>query len=324
MELNYQISTNITLNHILEKIEHLTFPPVRKRIQSIPLQEPFTGVWAIEGKEIIGAVLADKKDNGVAELFSFYVKPEKRNNKIGSQLLTLLETSLLNQRVKYVQSRYWSNWNSVWVIEKLLKKNGWDEPVLIRIIAEGNIESYKKVSWPEVKFSSGFSFFSFEEITSDQKAQLDQLIENNQVPKEFNPFQHQEKMYKPASILLEHNTGIAGWNIAYRLKEDTIEYNNLYLLENYRKRGYAIKLLQESFAEQYKHKIPKVTWIVNADNQAVMKMVKQIAGDHLNKYIEVKASRKILQYFIDPKKEVLPDCKPPSFFLFSALFCSVF
>ncbi len=295
MELNFQLSTNITLNHILEKIEHLTFPPIRKKIQTIPLQEPFSGVWALEGKEIIGVVLADKKDNGVSELFSFYVKPEKRNNTIGGQLLTLLETSLRNQGIKYMQSRYRSDWNSVHVIEKLLKKNNWELPILVRIIAEGNIQDYKKANWPEVKFSSDFSFVSYEQITSNERVQLNKLIENGQIPKEFNPFQHTDKIYPPASIVLRHKNQVAGWNMAFRLKEDTIEYNNLYLFDEFRKRGYAIGLLKQSFSEQYKHKVPKATWIVNADNTTVLKIVKQIAGNHLTKYIEVRASRKILQ-----------------------------
>ncbi len=295
MELNFQLSTNITFQHILEKIEHLTFPPIRKKIKTIPLQEPFTGVWALEGKEITGVVLADNKDNDISELFSFYVKPEKRNQKIGSQLLALLETSLRNQGVTFVQLRYRSDWNSLPVIEKLLKKNTWEEPILIRIIAEGNIEAYDKVMWPTVKFSSEYSFLPFEQLSDKDKIQLEQLTKENQIQKEFDPFQHFDKIYQPASILLKRKTHVVGWNIAYRLKEDTIEYNNLYLLDDYRRRGYAIGLLQQSFGEQYKHKIPKVTWIINADNGPVMKIMQKIARDYLSKYIEVKASRKFLK-----------------------------
>ena len=295
MELNFQLSTQITLQHILEKIEHMTFPPIRKKIQTLPLQEPFTGVWALEGNEIVGVVLADKKNNGISELFSFFVKPEKRNQKIGTQLLSMLETNLQDQGVKYVQSRYRSDWGSIHVIEKLLKKNNWETPILVRIIAEGNIEDYKKVPWPEVKLSSDFSFVSYEKITADERTQLNELTKNGRIPKEFGPLQHAKKIYPPASILLQHKNRIVGWNVAFRLRENTLEYNNLYLFEGYRNRGYAIGLLLQSFSEQYKHKVPKATWIVNAENTAVLKMVKQIAGTHLTKNIEVRASRKILQ-----------------------------
>jgi GNAT superfamily N-acetyltransferase len=294
MDLKFQLSTDITLNHILERIEHLTFPPIRKKIQTIPLQEPFTGVWALDGKEIIGVILADKKDNGISELFSFYVKPEKRNYKIGSQLLSLLETSLQNQGVSYVQSRYRSDWNSIVTIEKLLDKNKWETPILVRIIAEGNIKAYNKISWPNVKFPSEFSFVPYDQISTDEQKQINELVKNNSIPKEFNPFQHADKIFIPASIMLKYKSKIVGWDIAYRLKEDTIEYNNLFLLNDYRRHGYAIGLLQQSFSRQYDQKVPKVTWIVNADNEPVMKIVEKIARKYLSKYIEVRASRKVL------------------------------
>lgn len=57
----FKSANNITLNHIFEKIEPFTFPPIRKKIQTMPLQEPFTGVWSMEGNEMTGIILADRK-----------------------------------------------------------------------------------------------------------------------------------------------------------------------------------------------------------------------------------------------------------------------
>jgi hypothetical protein len=58
--------------------------------------------------------------------------------------------------------------------------------------------------------------------------------------------------------------------------------------------GYAISLLKDSFGRQFELHIPKATWIINAENKAILKIAQLLAGKQLNKYVEVKGSRKIL------------------------------
>lgn len=294
MDLNFQLATNITLNHIFEKIEQFTFPPIRKKMQTMPLHEPFTGVWAVKDKQIVGVLLADKNPSGVSEIFSFFVIPDERNKRVGSQLLTLLETSLKNQGIHQVQTRYRSDWGSLSVIEKMLKTNGWEAPVLIRVIAEIDIKQFTNTPWPEVKLPSDYSVFNWKELTNADRKQIDRMIMNRQIPPEFNPYQHEDKIFLPVSLGLRNKGIIIGWNIVYSLSDDTKEYNNLFIAEEFRKLGHAITLIHKSTEEQFKLNIPKATWLVNADNKPALKIVKYITADHLSKYVEVKASRKKL------------------------------
>ncbi len=139
MEPTFQSATNLTFKHVIQKIEHLTFPPISKKVSSMRIHEPYTGVWAIKKNKVIGVILADINRAGLSEIFSFYVIPEERNKGIGTQLLSILEDILKKQSVKAVQSRYRSDWNSIHIIEKLLKACSWEKPKIVRIISEISI-----------------------------------------------------------------------------------------------------------------------------------------------------------------------------------------
>jgi GNAT superfamily N-acetyltransferase len=294
MNLNFQTATNISYNHIIEKIEHLTFPPIRKKVQTMTLTEPYTGIWALSENKIVGIILADKPLDRYPELFSFYVVPEARNKGIGNQLLTLLETSLKSQGLTGVQSRYRNDWKSVDVIERMLESHQWEKPQTVRIIAEAGIEKYLEAPWPAVKMPGDYHIESWEKLQDSERRRIEELIRNNEVPREFSPFQHEEKNFNKVSTYLKYRNEIAGWNIVFELKPDTLEYNNLFLVANYRKMGYAISLLKDSFGRQFELHIPKATWIINAENKAILKIAQLLAGKQLNKYVEVKGSRKIL------------------------------
>lgn len=294
MDIEYQIATNLSYNHVIEKIEHFTFPPIRKKVKSMPIYEPFTGIWAIRNNQLLGVILADSNKNKKSELFSFFVKPDERNKGIGSQLLSMLETILEKQGFNSIQIRYWSNWQSSAVIEKLLKNNNWEPPHLLRVIIQGDIQNYTQAKWPVIKLPSAYDLFPWSELNDIDKENIDHLIRNKTLPDEFNPYQHTDKICKPVSFGLRHNGELIGWNIVYSQTENTLEYNNLYIRGEYRKMGYAISLLHRSFDEHYRMSIPKAIWIINANNPVVMKIAKRIAGDLVN-YAEVKVSEKKLR-----------------------------
>jgi GNAT superfamily N-acetyltransferase len=293
-DLNFQQASNITLNHILEKIEMMTFPPIRKKIQTIKLHEPFTGVWALKDNQMIGIILADKNPSGISEIFSFNVIPNERNKKVGSQLLSMLENSLKEQGIHQMQTRYRSDWGSLATIEKMLKANDWETPVLMRVIAEIDIKQFTNTPWPSVKLPSDYSMFNWIDLRSEDRSTIDHMIKNNEIPPEFNPYQNENKIFIPASFGLRNKGIIIGWNLVYSLTDDTKEYNNLFIKKEFRKMGYAIELIHKSTGEQYKLNIPKATWLINADNKATLKIVKYITVDHLSKYAEVKITRKMI------------------------------
>ncbi len=295
MELNFQYSANITFKHVVDKIEPYTFPSILKKTQTMSIYEPYTGVWAIRDNKMTGLILADKNPRGYAEIFSFFVIPEERNKGIGNQLLAMLTSLLQKQGIKQIQTRYRSDWGSLKVIEKMLKSHGWSAPQLIRIIAEIDIGQYVHVPWPKIILPPECILFSWNELSDKDRQQIERMMEAGEIPPEFNPYQHEDKICFPVSVGMRHKGILAGWNIVYSLSENKLEYNNLYLCPDYRMSGYAITMLHRSFGEQYKMKIPTATWVINADNKPIMKIAQRIASGHVNKLVEVKASRKLFK-----------------------------
>ena len=294
MEIKYKASVDLTYDQVIDKIENFTFPSIKKKVLSMKIREPYYGVWALEGDKLLGVALADNATDGVSELFSLFVLPEKRNKGIGRSLINAMETLLKERGVKIIQSRYQSNWKSINEINKLIKSGDWKEPVLARVVAEGEIENYKNVPWPEIKISSDYEIFQWENITPEDKNEIERLQETKEISHEFNPYQHQDKIYMPASLGLRHKGKLAGWNIVYLLDKETAEYNNLFIVKEYRKIGHAITLLHKAFGRQYEENLPKAKWLINGDNIATLKIFKRIAGKHLSKYYEVYLTAKKL------------------------------
>jgi GNAT superfamily N-acetyltransferase len=295
MDIHYQISTNIRFNHVIEKTERFTFPPIRKKIQTMPIVEPYTGVWATNEKnQMLGLILADHKNNEYSELFSFYVVPGQRNKGIGTQLLSLLETALREQGIKWIQSRYRSDWPGKPVIEKMLISANWEKPFLMRWIIEFDMSKFDQARWPDSKLPSDYSLFPWNELTASDRDEIDILLRKKEFPREFDPYQHAQKIFLPGSSGLRYRGKIIGWNIVYSLKADTLEYNNLFIREDFRKLGHALSLLHQSFGIQDRLKIPKATWVINADNKTVMKFTEHIGGWILSRKVEVMGCRKLL------------------------------
>jgi GNAT superfamily N-acetyltransferase len=260
---------------------------------TMQIDEPFTGIIALNDEKPIGLILADNhKSKDHAELFSFFVIPEERHKGVGKKLLFFLEKALKEEGVTQIQSRFWNNWGSIYVINKLLAALGWESPTTIKYICEGSIAKHTVAPWPHLKFPSGFSFFSWEDLDEENKDLIDDLIFEHKIPMEYDPFQHTDKIFYPASIGLKQDSRLVGWNIVYSLRKDMIEYNNLFVLDEYKKHGYGINLLKESFGRQYDLNIPNATWIINADNPTMVKVFQRITTGHLSNLVEVKACRK--------------------------------
>lgn len=294
MEPTFQIATNITYNHVVQNIEHLTFPPFQKKIRSMPIQEPYTGVWALKENKMMGIVLAETNNRGISELFSFFVLPKYRNKGIGNQLLTILQDTLRNKGIKALRSRYWSNWGSIVAVEKMLRSHGWELPQVIRTIAHTSINAYPAVNWPRFIFSSDYEIVNWGTITTEDKDHLRTLLANGQISSGFTPFQHEDQIFLPVSLGLRYQGKIVGWNIAYSFNSETLEHNNLFVLPEIRNRGLALKLLHDSLSLQYKLKIPKVTWLLNEDNKLAKKVIGRLTNEHIEKKIVVRASQKLL------------------------------
>jgi predicted GNAT family acetyltransferase len=290
MSCTFQASTNISYNYVLKKVEHFTFPPIKKKASVINLHEPFTGVWALDGERMVGLALSHKIGGNQAELFSFYVLPEYRNKGIGKRLLYNMQVLLKDKNIKKLNTLFRDDWQSIKWISRLLEANKWHPPELLRVISEISIKKYYDVSWPRISMPNHYSIMSLGQLSEVQSNQLKEFTNKQDIPNEFKPLNNTESICKPASMVFCYKERVVGWNIVYQIGAEKLEYNNLYILKEFRKLGYALSLLHASFGVQYQLQIPLSTWVVNADNTPMMKISESLASDFRSKKVLVFTS----------------------------------
>jgi GNAT superfamily N-acetyltransferase len=264
-------------------------------MQLMHINEPIIGVWALDGNQLMGITLTTVTLQQNAEIFSFFVVPPARNKTLGKQLLTITEKTLNELGIKQVMMRFRDDWGSHSFISKLLLSSGWEDPAIIRIIAELEIKRFPEMTWPNVKLPGDIKIINWNERNKQDDDYLSAQIANQQVGTVFNPYQNPERIYPSTSLLMRYNEKIIGWCISYQMKAGTIEYNNLFVFNDFRNKGYAIKLIELALAAQHlKTTIPYATWIINAQNNAILRVFNQVGKPHVHKLISVKASRKQL------------------------------
>ncbi len=239
-------------------------------------------------------MLADTGSNGVSELFSLFVLPDERNRGIGSQMLEIMEKHLKSNKFRFMQVRLRDEWKNFETVKKMIERRGWELPYVARIIAEADIHDYLKVPWPDHYLPSNLSLINRKDLPDEYEEQLKHIMEVSRIPVEFNPLQHHEHVFLPASYFLTKDSRLIGWNLAYHIAPNCVEYNNLFLFPDNRERGYGIALIRKSFEEQLRLEIPLARWVINTDNGEMMKIYNRLGRKYVKKHIQVFISRKIL------------------------------
>jgi len=202
----------------------------------------------------VGIILATlRKALGNAIILELNVEPDFRHQKIGTELLTLFEAFLIEQKCTVVTYTYQSDLPTTIYLEKILQQLGWDEgkPFSVRCHFLSSKFSPEWVS-KDYPLPKGFKIFKWKDLTLKERQQLESDLNKEMIPRSVSPFLRQETIEPSNSLGLKKNGEVIGWMITNRISEDTIQYSSLFIKREYHFLGYAIYLLAASILLQQK------------------------------------------------------------------------
>ncbi len=278
MSIQYQLVKNISQAYILNNLLNLTFPPFDKKTKTLKVQEPMLGVIARDDEKIIGTVIFEavsKSRN--PEILSFYVKKEYRDKGIGSELFNMANKVITKANIKEPLIFFRSSWRASDKTAHLLKKHGWTTPVPIFQVYKSSIREFSKVKWPsDTALPKPYQLINYSEIAENQKEEIQNAFKDNQIPFYLHPFHKEKHIQKSVSSFLLHEGKIAGWLIGYRNTLDSVEYNNLFLFPEHRKKiTLPMVMLHNAISTQLQENIPEGIWLIQSSNRKMIAYIER-------------------------------------------------
>ena len=208
---------------------------------------------AYEDKRPVGIVLSTfRVPQRYALILALHVEEKSRNKKIGTQLLSQLEPTLVEKDCSLMSITYPSDVPTTIYLEKILNRLAWDQGTPFSIRCHFKSSTFS-ASWMKNKYRlpKNIEIFKWKFLTLKERKQLELEISRDMIPSSVSPF-IQEKLIEPSNSLgLRKKDGeVIGWMITHRMDVDTIQYASLFIKREYQFLGYAIFLSTESIRLQ--------------------------------------------------------------------------
>lgn len=299
MDYKFQLSTDITLSYLLSEYEKYTFPNLRDKMRTMKIADPLLAIQVKSGDIIVGLAIAElDRSKSCSEILSLYINREHRGRGLGSKLIFYINRALAKAGFEEARIYFRSNWDSKGFIYKLVEKDKWTAPVTLMHIFKSNLDYKDKVTWTQdLHLPEDLRIGIWSEISNEYKTALKHRIENDKsVPQYLFPFINTEKIENLNSVGLLKKNEIIGWNIIYRINKDTLEYNNLFIMQEYRTNiKLPIALISRSVQLQIKNNIKNFVWIINSNDLKMLNFVYRKIGHLVDSDILVMQTTKKLR-----------------------------
>ena len=273
-----------------------TFPRFRPRLQALKPQGLTIASAASDSNQPIGLALAEIEPDGKsAEVLSIFVEPDYRRQGIGLALLIRLEQELFSRGCISAELVYTTGQPTTPALERLLQKCNWASPQARMLLCKASLPLMMKAPWLEkATLPSSYTIFPWAEITQDERIAIQQQQEVSPwIPKDLNPFKHEENFEPLNSLGLRYQGQVVGWIITHRLATDTIRYSCGFVNPDLQKRGVYISLIANAIQIQYKEKIIKGIWTVPLVHTPMVHFVKKRMAPYLTSLEETRGSFKL-------------------------------
>jgi GNAT superfamily N-acetyltransferase len=291
-------STELSVARVAERLEHLTFPSLRQRIQTQRLHEPLFTVAVCRGAEPVGLALAHAAPNQkTAEMISLYVRRDHRGRGLSRPLLAGMERLLVRQGCRNVQLAYRADWPARPLLEHRLRQLGWTPPVGNLMLGKFNVPEAADV-WREsplcqMRLPEGFQIISWTEVT---QTELESLAgrDSGGDSEALAPLEEPERIEPLNSLALRHRGQIIGWIVTHRLDARTIQYTRLHVDPPHQRLGRGLPLLAAAIQKQIEAGIPLGVFQVRADNPRMQQLIHRRLLTCLVTWTESRRSEKQL------------------------------
>lgn len=236
-------------------------------------------------------VLEQRVGYGHAVLQCIFVSKPWRRQKIATSLLQEARTLCKEKEMAVLSLSYYSDKSSTDTIEALLHKEGWIQPQCESVVFHIHLGSgIAEATWlRERAIPNGLELFLW---ADQEEGQLRQSIETGELdfPSFLSPFKTFAPLELSNSFGIQSAQGIQGWSMTYRLDEDTILYDALYIAPEYQQFGLAFQMLGRSIRVQTEAGIPHAMFTVNQSTPIMMKLSRQWLAPYSWKTSEKRSS----------------------------------
>lgn len=216
-------------------------------------------VEALHNSQPIGLLLASfYKYTGMIEIFSLFVLPEFRHQKVATKMMAFLHQEAKNLKAKLLTLAYTLEEINTPYLEKILDKQRWQkhDPFIIRCryLGKGFAPDwiYYKTSFPP-----DYTEIPWSQLSAQDLEYIKKMENQGAFPVVFSPFFEQDRIEPLNSLALKFEGNVVGWMVTHRISPDTIRYSSFFMIPELRKHLFSTKLLVDAIHLQ---KNSPVTW----------------------------------------------------------------
>ncbi|MFK7692084.1 GNAT family N-acetyltransferase [Paenibacillus sp. HJGM_3] len=279
--------------------ESLTFQYARPLLQQLnerPTSLALGAEWRDGARktEAVGLLLLHcPAGSEGAEVVSLFVKAPYRRRGIGTALLRLAEGLLQERQRSKLSLIYYSGKPITPAIESFLHREGWSPPETEGKVYTADMRIAEAPWLQKTGMPSGMRSFYWQELPGEEKTRLEKL-EGSLYPAYLSPFKAVLPLEKRNSLGLRARGETVGWCITYRIAEDTVLYDSVYIAPEYRLSGCAFMLIAQSISIQLEHRIPRAIFAVNREAPFMRRMLDRWLGPYTTGISERKSAHKDL------------------------------
>jgi GNAT superfamily N-acetyltransferase len=259
----------------------LTFPKFRPLLLAGD-EERAIAVGATHVGQPVGLALAQAGDGQrEAVLLSVAVLPGYRRLGIATALLQSLEEELHKRGCLRIRGVYLGDLPSAAAVDRLLRKRGWQSPLLRMVVCRSDVPNFTKAPWMwSLHLPADYTFFSWHTLSGEERSWL--LTQENQglaYGTELSPFVEEDQLEPVNSVGLRYRGEIVGWQVTHRPLPDTIRYSRLFMRRDLCRLGRGIAVLAESIRRHCKSALaqeaPKGVFDIRVDNQSMLRFLER-------------------------------------------------
>ncbi|PQP84169.1 hypothetical protein C0Q44_06120 [Paenibacillus sp. PCH8] len=252
--------------------------------------------YVLVGAEVadtpVGLAVLELREGATAQhaiLQCLFVTKAWRRKGMASSIMEEVRSLCLEKQVQNLGVYYYAGKSSTETIEAWLQHEGWTQPICEAIVFHINSD-IARASWlRERPLPNGLELF----LWADQpEKELKRSIESTEaiIPDFLSPFKNFAPLEPSNSLGLRSEQGIQGWSMTYRLTDDTILYDAVYIAPEYQQVGLAFHMLARSIRLQLEAGIPYGIFTVNRTTPVMMKLAQQWLAPYSWKTSEKRVS----------------------------------